>query len=105
MKTEFFLDLIFVQEKVVQEDFAEAIKNQLETLFAKKGKWHMEVKQENQLVIIIAEVNGIYSWHNEEMVVEYLEEAAAPQFWEWLQGYQIRFDLKEYAECSHCGSE
>jgi hypothetical protein len=105
MKTEFFLDLIFVQEKVIQEVFADAVKKQMKALFSDKGKWHIAVKEEGLVVIIAAEINGIYSWHNEEMVFDDLEKEASPQFWEWLQGYHIRFDVKEYAECSHCGRE
>lgn len=103
MKTEFFLDLCFIQEKVMKEDFTSAVKKQLKALFSDKGQWHIEAKQEGLIGIIVAEVNGICSWENEEMVFDDLEKEASPQFWEWLQGYQIRFDVKEHAECSHCG--
>lgn len=105
MKTEFFLDLCFVQDKVMQEEFIGSIKEQMNVLFSDKGQWHIEAKQEDLTGIIVAEVNGVWSWENEEMVFDDLEKEASPQFWEWLQGYQIRFDAKEHAECSHCGKE
>jgi len=105
MKTEFFLDLCFVRKREMKGDFVEAIDQQMNTLFlGKKGHWHIVEKQEGLIDIIVAEINGIWSWESEEDVLTFLEQNASPQFWECLQGYQIRLEGKEELECSHCGS-
>jgi nicotinic acid phosphoribosyltransferase len=99
LKAEFFLDLCFVQVKVTQQNFINAVEKQMGALFSGKGQWQIEAKQEGLIGVIVAEVKGIWSWENEEMVFDYLEKEASPQFWEWLQGYQIQLDVKEYVEC------
>jgi hypothetical protein len=104
MKAEFFLDLCFIRVHVRGEPFMDHIEAHLQLLFADKAIWTVKVRQEGHLDIALAEVQGIWSWENEEMVFNYLEKEASPQFWEWLQGYQIQLDVKEHAECSHCGN-
>jgi hypothetical protein len=104
MKTEFFLDLIFIQDQLPQEDFVTAVESQLDDLFASKGHWRIEIKQEHTVSIIVAEVKGIWSLGNEDKVFGHLEKEASPEFWQWLHGYQLEFDAKPYAACSHCGN-
>ncbi|MEX1029500.1 MAG: hypothetical protein WDZ91_05575 [Paenibacillaceae bacterium] len=105
MKNEFFLDLIFVQDQFIPEDFLDAVKTQLVALFTHKGHWHLEAKQEGLVSIIVVEVTGMWRWDNEEQILDYLEKAASSEFWEWLYGYQIQLDVKQHAECSHCGKQ
>src|SRR5690554_7265545 len=103
MNNEFFLDLIFVQDRLMSEQFYDAVETQIQNLFTHKGQWHIEVKLENLVSIIIVEIKGMWSWDQEEQIVDYLEKEASSEFWEWLYGYQIQLDIKKHAECCHCG--
>jgi hypothetical protein len=58
--------------------------------------------QEGLLDIAVAEVNGIWSWETEAMVVAYMEEKASAPFWEWLQGFQVKLELKDEVTQSFC---
>jgi hypothetical protein len=102
MQTEFFLDLCFIRVHVRDEPFMDWIAAHLQQLFADKGVWTVRIRQEGQLEILLAEVQGIWHWQNKDMLFDYLEQEAAPQFWEWLQGYQLEFDQKEDVEYSYC---
>lgn len=103
MRSEFFFDFCFVRESVRNEDFVVAVEKHLERLFSGKGHWHMDGKQEGHLDIVVAEVQGMESWEKEEDALSFLEAEAMPLFWQWLQGYRIQIDVKEHADCSHCG--
>ncbi|MEC0210084.1 hypothetical protein [Paenibacillus ehimensis] len=105
-KSEFFMDLCFIRQSAADapgQTFAQIIDDQLKGLFPKHAKWTMEDKQEDGLDYVIAEVTGTGAWEKEEELLADLEERAAHHFWDWLQGYRLEFELKEHAECSHCG--
>ncbi|MEX2460239.1 MAG: hypothetical protein WD469_02870 [Paenibacillaceae bacterium] len=102
MKAEFFLDLCFIRTHVENKVFINLIEEQLKPLFADKGNWSVNCRREGPLNIVLAEIQGIWNWENEEMIFAYMEEEASPLFWEWLQGCQIELDLKEEVEYSYC---
>src|SRR5690554_2333367 len=103
MDNEFFLDLCFVQDKIMPQAFYDAVNLQLKALFKEKAQWQIETKREDQASILVVEVKGMWEWDNEEQVVDYLEKAASSEFWNWLYGYHIELDIKQHAACSHCG--
>jgi hypothetical protein len=102
MMVEFFLNLCFIQVQVREESFIDQIEAQLQQLFTDKGGWIVKTAQEAQLEIVLAEVQGIWDWENEDMIFAFLEQEASSQFWEWLQGYQLELDPKEEVHFSYC---
>ncbi|WP_143006871.1 hypothetical protein [Paenibacillus tianmuensis] len=100
------MDLCFIREQVAdapRQPFAQNIDDQLKSLFPKHAKWSLEQKQADGLDYVIAEVTGTGAWEKDEDILAYLEERAAHHFWDWLQGYRLQVEVKEHAECSHCG--
>ncbi|MCP3774035.1 hypothetical protein NLX71_12050 [Paenibacillus sp. MZ04-78.2] len=100
------MDLCFIRERVADahgQPFAQIIDDQLRSLFPRHTKWSLEPKQADGLDYVIAEVTGIGAWEKDEDILAYLEERAAHHFWAWLQGYRLQVEVKEHAECSHCG--
>lgn len=107
MKSEFFIDLIFIREcesDTSAHSFARTIDEQLNSLFSELANWSLEPKQEDNLDFVLVEVMGSGVWEREEDILAYLEDHASPPFWNWLQGYRIQIDVKQHAECSHCGN-
>lgn len=111
MKSEFFLDLIFIRSKGGgADDFTDAVEALLEPLFSGKAYWYVECKQEHaneheqELEIARVEVKGQGFWDSEEQLLAYLEENAEPLFWEWLQGYRVLAERKQAGECCGCGN-
>ena len=102
MKAEFTLDLCFIRLNTQEKKFTDLIENELKALFSGIGNWTLKVRQEGLLDIALAEVNGIWSWETEAMVVAYLEEKASAPFWEWLQGFQVKLELKDEVTQSFC---
>jgi hypothetical protein len=102
MKAEFKLDLCFIRLNLNTEKFTDLLEKELESLFAGIGNWTIRARQEGQLDIALAEVNGIWSWETEAVVAAYLDQEASPQFWEWLQGYHVNLELKEEVTESFC---
>jgi hypothetical protein len=105
MKSEFFLDLCFIRERGPYDSFIASVQSLLTGLFAGKADWSAEEKQEEGTEIVISEVKGADVWEKEEDIVSFLEEHAPSQFWEWLQGYRVKVDVKERAKCHHCGKK
>ncbi|NEN81283.1 hypothetical protein [Paenibacillus elgii] len=105
-KSEFFMDLCFIRETAADatgQSFEQTIDDQLKSLFPRHAKWSLEQKQAEGLEYVVAEVTGTGAWEKEEDMLAYLEERADYHFWDWLQGYRLEVEVKEHAECSHCG--
>lgn len=100
------MDLCFIRESASEPSerpFAQLIDEQLKSLFPKHAKWSLERKQADGLEYVIAEVTGTGGWEKEEDILADLEERAAHHFWDWLQGCRLQVEVKEDAECIHCG--
>lgn len=102
MKAEFTIDLVFIRYNITEQNFTDSVEEELKTLFAEIGKWTIKARQDGQLDILTAEINGIWSWESEAEIIAYLEHNASAQFWEWLQGFQVKHEVKEEVEQSFC---
>ena len=79
MPSEFSLDLCFIREHA-QSPFSTIIEQQLNELFAGKGTWYVDLREQEGLDIAVAEVKGMAIWESEEEVLSYIEEYAASGF-------------------------
>lgn len=102
MKAEFTLDLCFIRLNIEAGKFSDLLESELKSLFTGIANWTIKVGQNGELDIAMAEINGIWSWETEAMVAAYLDQKASEKFWEWLQGYHVKLELKEEATQSFC---
>lgn len=102
MKNETLIDFCFIRN--IGEGFEKEIDELLQTVFMKQQLyWYLDGKQTEGADIVVAELRGMSTWESEEEVLRFLENQAAPHFWEYLQGYQIQvFAAKK--GCASCGS-
>jgi hypothetical protein len=102
IKNETLIDFCFIRS--MDEGFEKEIDELLQTLFIEQQLyWYLDGKQAEGADIVVAELRGMSTWESEEEILHFLENQAAPQFWEYLQGYQIQvFAAKK--GCGSCGS-
>jgi hypothetical protein len=102
--SEYTLDLCFIREHK-EAPFHSEIERELQRLFAGRGTWYTDFREESGLDIAVAEVKGIASWTNEDEVVAYLEDgmltdaAEASQCWDHLHGLQVKVSPKLDVGC------
>lgn len=110
MPSEFALDLCFIREHA-KSPFSTIIEQQLNELFAGKGTWYIDLREQEGLDIAVAEVKGLAIWESEEEVLSYIEEYAACSLtsehdcWNHLQGYQVKVSPKADAGCCRLKKE
>ncbi len=103
MNNETYLDFCFV--RVVQGNFSQEIDILLSSLFKDvKLNWFLEEKVEQGAEIVIAQVKGMSNWRSEEETIQFLEDQAGKDFWEYLQGYQMYIYPANMRGCSCCGT-
>ncbi|MFD1359347.1 hypothetical protein ACFQ4X_15600 [Fictibacillus halophilus] len=102
IKNETLIDLCFIRS--VGEGFEKEIDELLQSMFVEQHLyWYLDGKQAEGANIVVAELRGMSTWESEEDVLNFLENQAVPQFWEYLQGYQIQvFAAKKGS--ANCGS-
>jgi hypothetical protein len=89
MKSEVMLDFCFIREHIGQ--FNKDIENMFRTLFQKhRVHWYLDVKEYDDVEMVIAEVRGIGNFGSEEEVHSHIEINAEEHFWKWLQGYRFQ---------------
>ncbi|WP_079913255.1 hypothetical protein [Paenibacillus sp. 32352] len=104
MASEFALDLCFIREHA-QPPFKTALDQQLQELFAGRGSWYIDYREEEGLDIAVAEVKGLGIWESEDDLICYIEDSiendgnSASSCWGHLQGYQVKVTPKEDAGC------
>lgn len=104
MPSEFALDLCFIREHT-KSPFYTVIEKQLSSLFAGKGTWYIDLREEEGLDIAVAEVKGMASWESEDEILRYIEESAEFNLiseyhcWNHLHGYQVKVSPKADVEC------
>ncbi|MFD0698181.1 hypothetical protein ACFQZT_29325 [Paenibacillus sp. GCM10027628] len=104
MPSEYALNLCFIREHT-ESLFLTAIDKELYRLFAGKGTWYIDEREESGLDIAVAEVKGLAAWASEDEVILYIEENMLPvsipdsECWEHLQGYQVKVSPKADAGC------
>ncbi|WP_054028397.1 hypothetical protein [Bacillus sp. FJAT-28004] len=104
MPFEFTLNLCFIREHT-QSPFQSVINQQLQGLFAGKGSWYIDHREEEGLDIAVAEVKGLATWETEDEIIRYIEESARMDSasesacWDHLQGYQVSVSPKLDAGC------
>lgn len=89
MKSEVMLDFCFIRNNIGQ------LKQEIESMFLSLFKshrvhWYLDEKVVDELEMVIAEVRGIGNFGSEEEVFSHIENHAAENFWEWLQGYRFQ---------------
>ncbi|KQX48491.1 hypothetical protein [Paenibacillus sp. Root444D2] len=110
MPSEFTLDLCFIREHT-QSPFYTIIERQLNGLFAGKGTWYIDLREEQGLDIAVAEIKGMAIWESEVEVLRYIEESAQPDLtseydcWNHLHGYQVKVSPKADAGCCRLKKE
>ncbi|WP_071396269.1 hypothetical protein [Bacillus tuaregi] len=102
MNSETYLDFCFVREKA--GDFAVEIDRLLTELFKDiRLNWYLDEKTEDGIEIVVAEVKGMSRWQSEEETIEFIEEHADEEFWQYLQGYQMNVYPAKRG-CGSCGT-
>ncbi|OAS13450.1 hypothetical protein [Paenibacillus oryzisoli] len=110
MPSEFALDLCFIREHA-QSPFYMIIEQQMSELFAGKGTWYVDHREQEGLDIAVAEVKGLSTWESEDDVLSYIEEYAGSGLpaeldcWIHLQGYQVKVMPKADAGCCRLKKE
>ncbi|MNG08878.1 hypothetical protein D3C84_922660 [compost metagenome] len=110
MPSEFALDLCFIREHT-ETPFYTMIDNQISALFAGKGNWYIDLREDKGLDIAVVEVKGMGAWVNEDEILSYIEERAqfAPtsdsSCWTHLHGYQVMVSPKVDAGCCRLKKE
>ncbi|KRE70463.1 hypothetical protein [Paenibacillus sp. Soil750] len=110
MPSEFALDLCFIREHA-QSPFYTIIEQQLNELFAGKGTWYIDLREQEGLDIAVAEVKGLAIWESEEEILNYIEkytisgEPSEHDCWNHLQGYQVKVSPKADAGCCRLKKE
>jgi len=103
MKNELVLDLCFIRP--IQGGFEREIQTELQNIFGEKLTWYLDVKQQEELEVVVAELRGIGSWSSEDEVMSKIEELASDTFFTWLQGYRIQLFAKEEGSVCHACSK
>jgi hypothetical protein len=88
MTSETYIDFCFVRPKA--GGFTAEIDEILKTTFAKKRlNWFLEEKTLDRAEMVVAEIKGMSDWGSEEETIQFIEENAGDEFWEYLQGYKM----------------
>ena len=102
MTSETYIDFCFVRPEA--GDFITEIDELLKSTFAKKRlNWFLEEKKIDGAEMVVAEIKGMSNWSSEEETIQFLEENADEQFWEYLQGYKM-FIYPVLRGCNSCGT-
>jgi hypothetical protein len=100
MNNETYLDFCFVRKQAGH--FAPEIEGILDQLFqGKRLNWYLEEKLLEDAEMVIAEIKGMSDWSSEEETIQFLEEHAGSEFWEYLQGYKM-FIYPVKRGCTSC---
>lgn len=100
MNSETYIDFCFMRKEA--GEFAMEINQLLKQIFnGKPLSWYLEEKMIEDTKIIIAEVKGMSNWRSEEETINFLEENAGDQFWQYLQGYKM-FIYPVTRGCTSC---
>ena len=103
MNNETYLDFCFVRK--TQGNFSKEINDLFSALFTGLNlNWFLEEKVEQGADIVIAQVKGMSKWRSEEETIQFLEDHAGKDFWEYLQGYQMYIYPVTMGGCSSCGT-
>ena len=102
MNSETYLDFCFVRAE--KGHFASEIHEILTDLFKDiRLNWYLDEKMKDGVEIVVAEVKGMSGWESEEDTIEFIEQHAEGEFWEYLQGYQM-YVYPAKRGCSGCGT-
>ncbi|MFL6517362.1 MAG: hypothetical protein ACJ8GL_04725 [Bacillus sp. (in: firmicutes)] len=102
MTSETYIDFCFVRPKA--GGFTAEIDEILKTTFAKKRlNWFLEEKTLDRAEMVVAEIKGMSDWGSEEETIQFIEENAGDEFWEYLQGYKM-FIYPVKRGCNSCGT-
>lgn len=102
MISETYIDFCFMRKQTGQ--FAADIDELLKNLFGKKRlNWFLEEKSMEGADMVVAEIKGMSDWGSEEETIQFIEENASDEFWEYLQGYKM-FIYPVKRGCNSCGT-
>jgi hypothetical protein len=102
MTSETYIDFCFVRQEA--GGFSHEIDELLKTTFSKKRlNWFLEEKTLDGAEMVIAEIKGMSDWGSEEETIQFIEENAGDEFWEYLQGYKM-FIYPVKRGCNSCGT-
>src|SRR3954464_6018703 len=100
MTSETYIDFCFM--RVESGEFAAEIDELLKETFAKiRLNWFLEEKTLDGAEMVVAEIKGISDWSSEDEAIQFLEENAGEEFWEYLQGYKM-FIYPVLRGCNSC---
>ena len=102
MNNETYIDFCFIRKDT--GEFAVEIDYLLKSIFSdKRLNWYLEEKIVEGAEMVVAEVKGMSNWGSEKEVIQFLEEHAGENFWEYLQGYKM-FIYPVTRGCTSCGT-
>ncbi len=102
MNSETYLDFCFVRKHT--GSFSSEIDGILGQLFqGKRLNWYLEEKIIEDAEMVIAEVKGMSDWGSEDETIQFLEDHAAAEFWDYLLGYKM-FIYPNTRGCTSCGT-
>jgi hypothetical protein len=102
MNNETYIDFCFIRKEAGK--FAFEIDQLLGRIFqGKRLNWYLEEKIIENTEMVVAEVKGMSNWGSEEETIQFLEEHAGEEFWEYLQGYKM-FIYPDTKGCNSCGA-
>ncbi|WP_100408025.1 hypothetical protein [Bacillus solitudinis] len=93
MKSEVILDFCFM--RIPKDGFRQEILNQLNQIFGDTIHWFLDVYEEADMEIVIAEIRSMGIWKSEKEIIYHLKENGTSDFLEWLKGYRMKIYPKE----------
>jgi hypothetical protein len=101
MNNETYMDFCFIRKE--SGKFSIEIDQLLNRTFqGARLNWYLEEKIIENAEMVVAEVKGMSNWRSEEETIQFLEENAGDEFWEYLQAYKI-FIYPVTRGCTSCG--
>lgn len=91
---DFRLNLCLIREQQTGGSLVKEARLQVMELFLGKGTCYVEGRTEDGLEIVVAEVQGSNQFELEEDVVDFVEQFATDELLSWIQGYQVKIELK-----------
>jgi hypothetical protein len=91
---DFRVHLCLISESSDVLAFVTKVRTELEQLYRGKGSIYLDVKTEDVLEMIIAEIQGSNQYDSEEEALLYLIESCSDQLMSWIHGYHIQIEPK-----------